>query len=81
MADQSAAPTSRRCQGVVGRLFGHLHQPRFTTKTESFGWVAKLGGSNFFRQDIPPDVEERIYHGDVCSRCGSVVNEQQPPAR
>lgn len=70
--------SARSCIGFLGRLFGHAHQPRYSTVRKSYEWVARLGGG-IFRNEIPADEEKRMYHGDVCARCGDVVNVPSRP--
>jgi hypothetical protein len=41
----------------------------------------KLGGVTLFRDNLPPDEEKRVYHGDVCPRCGETVNVPATPPK
>lgn len=64
------------CCGLMGLLFGHKYQPRFTVRVEENWRPQPLQ----FTQGIDltecsPNVNDRQYEGDVCVRCGSVVNE------
>jgi hypothetical protein len=69
------------CKGIAGWLFGHKYEARYSfgkptvdpTKSDSF-W-----GNLVFSSDIAGIVsasKPRTYHGDVCVRCGDVINKQ-----
>lgn len=57
------------CDGLVGMIFGHRYEARWDTVTPPtpvWGYLTA-----FDREAI----KDRTYRGDVCRRCGNVVNE------
>ncbi len=57
----------KECIGLLGRWFGHNYKARFTSTfrdgniTYTWSWELK-------------HFKEHAYEGDVCSRCGDIVN-------
>lgn len=73
--------TPAACQGLLGRLFGHRYEGRYSEHE------AVPDGVSF---QVPPGpagerlveatkTRTRTYHGDVCVRCGDVVNAPEAP--
>jgi len=56
-----------KCQGFLGRLFGHKYQARFDVKTPNA--TIKAYDTAFVKA-----LQTRVYRGDVCKRCGNTVN-------
>ena len=66
--------------------FGHRFEPRYTT--EESGWpMPSLGGQfadltittkGIDMKDLQP-ASKRTYYGDVCVKCGAVVNRPHSP--
>lgn len=72
--------TPAACTGLLGWLLGHGYVPRYST-IEQFPppefWGARPGT---YDCTVPADAVmpgSRTYHGDVCTRCGDVVNRQE----
>ena len=66
-----------RCVGVGGWLLGHS----FVERQSVEGRTAVIpevpaGGTLTFHGSLPADERIITYHGDVCTRCGLVVNQQ-----
>lgn len=76
---QECNKTTDRCVGIFGWLFGHNFQPR---KTEKIGSCAAFPSGTYAIMSITDSMLDKyrerktFYHGDVCQRCGKVVNEQ-----
>jgi hypothetical protein len=66
---------TRDCDGGwAGYFFGHRMRPRYSRKER---WSV-LHGKDYWKPNLPaeaflPDIEEDIYEGDVCERCGYTV--------
>lgn len=74
--------TTRPCRGLAGFLFGHDFKPRFSThKVDNWRptWDAPFVTVTGLKAELKPNVEDRKYKGDVCTRCGAVVNEPVIP--
>ena len=58
--------------GLVGHLLGHRFEPRYSVTFCDPDWVNRLTHAKtvYWAKD-----ELRTYQGDVCRRCGMVVNE------
>lgn len=72
-----------QCVGLLGRLFGHKYAARHSEASERVGVEAVLPSSAWANirtenTEAPRKSESRTYHGDVCERCGAVVNAQPP---
>lgn len=60
------------CVGLLGRIFGHSYRARYDEVTPpTYIW----GG--FLTPADRKAIKDRTYRGDVCRRCGNVVNEQE----
>jgi hypothetical protein len=61
------------CHGLLGRLLGHAYRPRYSESAPTIKRVNEL-----YDEALLPKIVEasksRTYHGDVCTRCGDVVN-------
>lgn len=67
-----------RCIGITGRLFGHRYEARHSVSTRKVVLPAKAPGDFVsIKGAVPRDFEKRTYHGDVCARCGAVVNNPE----
>jgi hypothetical protein len=68
----------RPCQGVIGKLVGHKYQGRYTVEErKSLRLFESAFASAFARIEdfkAPQDVYKKTYHGDVCPRCGDIIN-------
>lgn len=58
-----------KCVGIFGWLFGHNFRARFDIRQPS---IHATGGVAFMKA-----LQIRIYRGDVCKRCGNLVNEKE----
>ncbi len=69
------------CRGIGGLLFGHHYEPRYSTteREKSYPKVEYTGNdlTEFYR--LLSRLTDKMYHGDVCTRCGHTVN--QPASR
>ena len=68
MADTAISP----CPSWVGRILGHQFEPRYSVigqELDTF-FLTSLNG----KFSGPP--YQRTYNGDVCVRCGMVVNKR-----
>ena len=57
------------CSGFVGRFLGHKYEARYDSI---------LPGSIKFKHGSIAAIEatkDRVYRGDVCKRCGDIVND------
>lgn len=65
------------CRGLVGWLFGHKFVERISTENRTYGHNTRMGntfGSVEIKGAIPPADEKIVtYHGDICLRCGLVI--------
>lgn len=57
-----------RCCGLAGALFGHRFRPRYTHLPPA--WAVKAKGSPEFLLRVVEAASERVYEGEVCTRCG-----------
>lgn len=64
------------CQGLFGRLLGHDYQPRYSETQSPVRQAASFEG--IFSGDMVRILtsKDRIYHGDVCSRCGGTLTKK-----
>lgn len=66
-----------KCSGLAGYLFGHEYEPRYsTTPPDGFSFGPFKGSADAYTAAVDA-WKVRQYHGDVCKRCGHVVNEQK----
>ena len=69
-----------KCIGLMGQVFGHNFEPRYNT-------TSKLNPENMpespvvlgFGESIVDSYKDKVklYKGDVCTRCGMVINKQE----
>ncbi|VFS43800.1 Uncharacterised protein [Enterobacter cancerogenus] len=62
-----------KCQGVLGKLFGHSYRPAITRGSPSANLGAMEGSGSAIIQVINSTRPE-TYHGIYCKRCGKVIN-------
>lgn len=65
------------CKGILGRLFGHKYQPRYSTSKphpEAYTSEPYLIGQ---LRSLMEASKTCVYQNDVCVRCGHVVNVQK----
>jgi hypothetical protein len=68
--------SDRPCIGI-GLWLGHKYAPRFSDtsrKTPRIEAHQGMYSTVTIKGAQPRDFAKRTYHGDVCSRCGHVVN-------
>lgn len=61
----------KECTGIIGHYFGHKYEPRYDTK---------LPGDVKFKSGTIAAIEalkDSVYRGDVCKRCGDIVNNEE----
>lgn len=69
-----------QCTGLMGRLFGHKYEGRYSDHYEKTGFEfpANLWSRLEIKgTEMPRTIETTTYHGDVCVRCGGLVNPQK----
>ena len=62
------------CMGLVGRIFGHQFEPRYSLS-------APLTNANIKADDLERVINAtraRTYEGDVCVRCGQITGDAHP---
>jgi hypothetical protein len=67
------------CKGISGLIFGHKYQPRYS-KTIPAGANVKHGafeGPIAAYAAMLDGFKNITYAGDVCERCGHVVNRKE----
>ena len=64
---------SNQCIGFVGRLMGHSYQAQFDVTPQPFE-AQRLDGKYLLR--LADLMNQKVYRGSLCKRCGSVVKEQ-----
>jgi len=67
------------CQGI-GRILGHKYEARYDRKPPQ---VNSPAGSLVYASEMVRLIEagtQRIYRGDVCTRCGHIVNSPKEQA-
>lgn len=66
------------CQGLFGRWFGHKFKPRYSLSEPTV--EIKINSTTDVDADDAAAMLEaskrKTYHGDVCTRCGNLVNSQ-----
>ena len=73
------------CQGLMGLIFGHKFQPRYSeTKGQFSGKISRAPWSGDSADEIGRLAEsmcerQQTYIHDVCRRCGTVI--AKPPAQ
>ena len=65
------------CVGI-GRLLGHRYRARYSTKESRPFWATPgfYGEIKIHGQKPQLHISSRTYEGDVCERCGDVVNRE-----
>lgn len=58
------------CSGFMGHFFGHKYKARYDTSMPG-GWTLEHGNV-----DIVKAFRKIVYRGDVCQRCGDIVNNE-----
>ncbi len=58
------------CSGFIGHFFGHKYSPRYDTKLPAAKSI--YGGAVVLEA-----MKQKIYRGDVCNRCGDIVNNEE----
>ena len=59
------------CCGIMGRIFGHNYKARYDTSMPG-GWTIEKGSKEALLA-----MRTIIYRGDVCKRCGDIVNTEE----
>lgn len=72
------AMTLPGCSGLVGLLFGHDYQARYSLGETKLSIGAMEGPASAWCKIIEAS-KPQTYCGDVCTRCGHVVNGKQEP--
>jgi hypothetical protein len=75
MAQRRRRSDGVNCKGIFGRLFGHKYEPRYSRSAPTF--QIKTMESLAFADELVAIMESSkvwTYHGDVCTRCGHVIN-------
>ncbi|EOV9637312.1 hypothetical protein ACN5N7_000079 [Cronobacter sakazakii] len=62
-----------KCQGVLGKLFGHSYRPAITKGEALVNLDAKGVGSRAIIEMVDKTRKE-AFHGIYCKRCGKVIN-------
>lgn len=62
-----------KCQGILGKLFGHSYRPAITRGSPTANLGAMEGSSSAVIEVINSTRPE-TYHGIYCKRCGKVIN-------
>jgi hypothetical protein len=72
MTDRAWYNDAPKCVGLGGWLFGH----RFTARESTRSRTTPISHSGLFTEihGFQQDELDTTYHGDVCTRCGLVVN-------
>lgn len=63
-----------KCQGIFGKLFGHLYRPAITMGAPSSLKIGDVEGSGIMLIKLINSTRPETYHGIYCKRCGKVVN-------
>lgn len=65
------------CIGIFGWLFGHKFEGRYNVYKEKHPMTMNppLGAFIDIKGPVPPNIDKRMYQGDVCLRCGQIVNK------
>jgi hypothetical protein len=69
----------RECVGVFGKVFGHRTEARYSVREQEMSWPDELYKSTAllaFGRDIFVR-SERVYEGEVCTRCGSTFAPEE----
>lgn len=66
----------RNCLGLGGWLFGHRYDARYSVKEHPNTMALEARGISADTARRIAVLADRTYHGDVCVRCGSVVNRE-----
>ncbi|MDQ3557035.1 MAG: hypothetical protein M3409_09715 [Gemmatimonadota bacterium] len=73
---------SPACIGVWGQWFGHRYRARYDERITHPAWLTEFarrtGRIEMQLHTVLPD-EERLYVGDVCTRCGHRVKRYPMP--
>jgi hypothetical protein len=62
------------CNNLLGRLIGHDYQGRYTVEEYTFPSIFDQPFVSVKCAEVSQDTYKKTYHGDVCSRCGDVIN-------
>lgn len=79
---QAGAKRHGGCRGIMGWMFGHRFESRVShEKLTSPVVLGEQRGGWMHLENVPlhPNEDRTTYHGDVCTRCGLVVNRLPSP--
>lgn len=62
-----------KCQGVLGKIFGHSYRIAITRGIPGCN-IGDIGGSHSFVIDIVNSTRPETFHGIYCKRCGKVID-------
>lgn len=66
-----------QCSGLAGLLFGHNYQSRFN-REPGYLRLDGFSGPAYALKEVIEKGTKTIYVGDVCRRCGEIVNRKVP---
>ncbi|KTH39039.1 hypothetical protein ASV25_11080 [Enterobacter hormaechei subsp. xiangfangensis] len=62
-----------KCQGILGKLFGHSYRPAITRGAPTAN-LGAMEGSIRAVIGVINSTRPETYHGIYCKRCGKVIN-------
>lgn len=68
------------CKGLVGAIYGHNYQARYAETAVRVG-ISTEGLEGEDLACFLNAYRNRGYHGDVCTRCGDVVNQPEAASK
>lgn len=62
------------CRGLAGALFGHKFRARYSIGTPTLARIRNC--DDIYVAGVVEASKPRTYHGDVCERCGVIINNK-----
>ena len=67
-----------KCQGFMGRLFGHKFQPRYDMGASALE-LGNIKTSAHAVLKLAERYRPYTYRGEVCARCGTFIDRRNQP--
>ena len=70
------AKDNLNCKGVWGWLFGHKYRAKYSYGEPTIAFKGFEADTVNKSIKVMNASKRKVYHGDVCRRCGNIVNAQ-----